>query len=795
MIRLRTLKAKGCRGILDGPDLEFGKDGVVLVGDNGTGKSSYIDALEKVLTGKCGSLDTGDQGLSWARQGKHVASKSAPQIELVLSDGSKDFSVTQDGPSGPANIHVGAMLSAARRQSFLLRRRTLLAFINAKPADRYKAVADFLQLERFNALESKLRALSTQCQGQITGQKTAKQVEEIALRQQLGISLPALIDTETCLAQLNKILGKAGLAILDDLESASIRMEQVEVQLAPFSKMEEFQKVQLLKTLISELPPLDQLREVESAYHVARKKTQDEEAKLRGNFYQQVLEEGVKWIQADSLETCPLCESTIDPTKILQRVEARLNEHATLTAFRDDQDLARAKFVSALRALYDALVLLRRKWTEGLRTNFPDAAESLIELLDQLVARHSTLQGREVIEDDSEALSEANPNSVARGLSAQVEAKLQTYPSSERYEVLTKAKSTLHAITINWNRLNGAQTEISRLETARSQIQRIVELAEKARKEAVQQLLDQIATHADRYFQNVHPGENIGSPALKVTDRGTASIDLTCVFHKKSGDPRGCYSEGHVDSLGLCIFLAIRRFHHSHDSDLSLLVLDDVLHSVDGEHRMATAKLILKEFSDHQIVITTHDPLWFENLKAVASAAARTFSYHRIAGWSLTTGPVWGDHLSDYEWLTSDESLTAMPADRVIKAGRLLEQMLQHLCDGLSVPVPFSLRGRYTLDPLWTSFLPKAKKNKEFYAAAGPQLDKIEELRGLRNLVGAHYNEWANYLTANESKELTDAIVTLRDRVYCPKCNEFIKRIAGLEGVWSCKGEHLRFKA
>ena len=281
----------------------------------GPERARYIDALEKVLTGKCGSLDTGDQGLSWARQGKHVASKSAPQIELVLSDGSKDFSVTQDGPSGSANIHVDAMLSAARRQSFLLRRRTLLAFINAKPADRYKAVADFLQLERFNALESKLRALSTQCQGQMAGQKTAKQVEEIALRQQLDISPPAPIDTETCLTHLNKILGNAGLAILDVLESAPFRIEQVEAQLAPFSKMEEFQKVHLLKTLISELPPFDQLREVETVYHVARKKAQDEEAKLRGNFYEQVLEEGLKWIRTDSLETCPLCESTIDPTK------------------------------------------------------------------------------------------------------------------------------------------------------------------------------------------------------------------------------------------------------------------------------------------------------------------------------------------------------------------------------------------------------------------------------------------------------------------------------------------------
>src|SRR5439155_6349175 len=163
MIRLKKLKAKACRGIVDGPDLDFGKDGVVLAGDNGTGKSSYIDALEKVLTGRCGSLDTGDQGLSWTKQGKNIASTSPPEIELIVANGAKDFSITQDGAGAIRDLSIRKMLAAADRQGFLLRRRTLLAFINTKPADRYRAVADFLRLEHFNALEAKIKTLLTNC--------------------------------------------------------------------------------------------------------------------------------------------------------------------------------------------------------------------------------------------------------------------------------------------------------------------------------------------------------------------------------------------------------------------------------------------------------------------------------------------------------------------------------------------------------------------------------------------------------------------------------------------------------
>ncbi len=794
MMRLKKLKAKACRGIVDGPDLDFGKDGIILAGDNGTGKSSYIDALEKVLTGRCGSLDTGDQGLSWTKQGKNIACTCPPEIELIVSNGTKDFAITQDGSTSSKDPSITKMLAAAGRQSFLLRRRTLLAFINAKPADRYRAVADFLRLERFNEFEGKIKALLSNCQNQIAALKGAKQVEEIALRQQLGISSAAVIDEKECIESVNEILATSELPPITDVRSIPGRTREIDAQLIAFTKIEELQKVQLVKTLIDELPALDGLDRLGATYHKARQTALSEETKLKGSFYQQVLEEGAKWIRADSLQECPLCEGAIDPTQVVKRVEERLNEHKALSQLRTAQNSARTNFANGLSDSRDALARVKAKWNPAIENDFPKRAQDFLELLNCLEARHATLQDPAAIEKDNAKVASGDFKSVLRMLTAEVDAKLRQYPSTDSYARLAKAKAALQAIIIHWGKLSGVHADISRFDNVRSQIQRVLELAEKARKKAVQQLLDQITAHADQYFQQIHPSESIGNPKLKVTDRGAASIDLSCAFHQKAGDPRGCYSEGHVDSLGLCIFLAIRRFHYEQDSALSLLVLDDVLHSVDGEHRMATAKLILKDFADHQIVITTHDPLWFENLKAVARVANREFSYYRIADWSLTTGPVWGDHLSEYEWLMSQNAQTALPADRLIKAGRLLEQMLQNLCDGLKVPVPFSLRGLYTLDPLWTSFLPKTKKNKAFYAVAGSELDKIEELRGLRNLAGAHYNEWTKYLTDNESKELTQAIVKLRDHVYCPTCNQFIRRIADLQDVWSCKREHLRFK-
>lgn len=138
---------------------------------------------------------------------------------------------------------------------------------------------------------------------------------------------------------------------------------------------------------------------------------------------------------------------------------------------------------------------------------------------------------------------------------------------------------------------------------------------------------------------------------------------------------------------------------------MSLLILDDVMHSVDARHRFDTANLIVDEFSDHQIIVTTHDPFWFEYLNPITKKSKNSFSYKRIAQWTIQSGPVFGNHFSNFEWLVSSDARAAKPSDRVAKAGLLLEEMLQNLCNNLAVSVTFKIKGDYTIDPLWGGFL------------------------------------------------------------------------------------------
>src|SRR5690606_36531217 len=104
-------------------------------------------------------------------------------------------------------------------------------------------------------------------------------------------------------------------------------------------------------------------------------------------------------------------------------------------------------------------------------------------------------------------------------------------------------------------------------------------------------------------------------------------------------DPRAFLSEGHLDSLGLCIFLATVKIFNAPGT---LLVLDDVLTSIDRDHRHRVGELLLDEFADYQVILTTHDEHWFELLKSVTRARGvqGNWKFTKVEAWSVERGPI-----------------------------------------------------------------------------------------------------------------------------------------------------------
>lgn len=87
--------------------------------------------------------------------------------------------------------------------------------------------------------------------------------------------------------------------------------------------------------------------------------------------------------------------------------------------------------------------------------------------------------------------------------------------------------------------------------------------------------------------------------------------------------PQSFLNEARLSAIALSMYLGGRLASVPADSAgrLKLLVLDDVLIGLDHDNRQPILQLVHNNFSDWQVVILTHDRVWFEMAKAFFAAS------------------------------------------------------------------------------------------------------------------------------------------------------------------------------
>ncbi len=252
---------------------------------------------------------------------------------------------------------------------------------------------------------------------------------------------------------------------------------------------------------------------------------------------------------------------------------------------------------------------------------------------------------------------------------------------------------------------------------------------------------------------------------------------------------RAYYSEAHLDTLGLSIFLALRIWHRRTHPNFDLLVLDDVLTSVDTEHLVRVSELLLREFSDYQILLTTHDRIWFEHLRDIQSRCrvANRFVNKIIHKWTIDDGP----DLREPEDERKDLGLRLQngePRDIASTAGRLLEHVLQEMRYNFRLGIGARRGELYEIGDLWPAFHSEIRKNyPSLYEAAKEPLDALDVRWPLRNWVGAHFNEWAARVSRESSIDFGKAVAELFDSLFCVECRRFVEPSATPLGQVACR--------
>jgi len=94
-----------------------------------------------------------------------------------------------------------------------------------------------------------------------------------------------------------------------------------------------------------------------------------------------------------------------------------------------------------------------------------------------------------------------------------------------------------------------------------------------------------------------------------------SGLDFKVDFHGKGiHPPHALHSEGHQDTMGICLYLALAE--NITDGFIDLVILDDVMMSVDNVHQRKICRLLAKSFKGRQFFITTHDKTWARQLRS-----------------------------------------------------------------------------------------------------------------------------------------------------------------------------------
>jgi len=275
--------------------------------------------------------------------------------------------------------------------------------------------------------------------------------------------------------------------------------------------------------------------------------------------------------------------------------------------------------------------------------------------------------------------------------------------------------------------------------------------------------------------------------AKLIPSMGKLGFDVD--FYGRGYFPPGAYhSEGHQDSMGLCLYLALMR--HLQGNEFTFAVLDDVLMSVDAGHRREVCTLLKREFPNTQFVMTTHDPIWLRHLRTEGLIGTRSAIQFR--GWSVDHGPTRWDKRD--VWTEIHDYLSG---NDVRAAAGLLRHYLEYesweLCHRLHAPVEFRGDAQYQLGELLPAAITHMRKlyNRakeaanswnqrnviEQLAASESRFAKLAETSKVEQWqvnAAVHFNSWDN-LSKEDFQPVVEAFRDLLGGFICSECSEYLR--------------------
>ncbi|MFH9586863.1 AAA family ATPase [Streptomyces luteogriseus] len=305
--------------------------------------------------------------------------------------------------------------------------------------------------------------------------------------------------------------------------------------------------------------------------------------------------------------------------------------------------------------------------------------------------------------------------------------------------------------------------EVEQFIAATEQMNRQKQVASKAPLIA---LLAEVGGSLTESFKRISPSAQTVASVELMLSPDKAEIDLdVLLMNGLRLRAEHYFSEANLDLLALLLFLSLMKFA-AKNGQPKIMALDDVLQSVDASIRVKVAQYLLSEFGNWQLLVTFHDRLWREQFGAVF-ATKHQFLERELVDWGLESGPKLIEAKRDPSSALRDSLISNDSRLICGNAGFLLEVMSDWMSKSLQTSVTRRYGDKYTLGDTWPGVLKRLRKTSMCQAGL-----LVDSYMWLRNIHGAHYNEWATDLSMTDAHAFAVSVLSLWDGIWCPLCRE-----------------------
>lgn len=353
MLRIKRLKAKWFRGIVE-TELEFDCKSIILFGENGQGKSSFVDALEFLFKGQVSYLEEA-QATSTYRHVPHIASdKKNCEVEIEFQDRSK---ITRNFKQRLSRVpeHIQPYFQQGVEFPFILRRKYLLDFILSQPAHRYEILASLIRISDLENVELSLMCKRDQLKDETERTKhNLKDIQEQSIKL-LGKEVKSEKQLLALLNEKLKVLNQPPLISFDDIANRKTEAISSAKSSEEMTKASEVSKaIGIVEQLKDKLPTFERHK----VFWDKVSNLQQDKEKLKELMLKQLLEQGQNLIKQIDWTKCPLCLQPIDKDEILRSIEERLRSLAHITKQMDEIKTVRLSLQEDLKEMIGNIEVL-----------------------------------------------------------------------------------------------------------------------------------------------------------------------------------------------------------------------------------------------------------------------------------------------------------------------------------------------------------------------------------------------------------------------------------------------------